>query len=494
MRRAGLTGAVMALVASCSPAPTASSAPAAISAIAAQQNLAVARVDPASAQTIDGFGASGAWWPNDLVRFPPRVQKHVDDMLFSRRGIALSGYRFNIGGGGVGVNTPARAPKEANTDTAGLTFLRAANQAKVPILTGFVNSAPPEFTTNGKSCGGSLKLGSEAAYAKYLATIVKRLHDHDDITLRYVSPMNEPDNSFGGCGQEGMQVPVEQRALLVQSLGRELARRAPYAKVIADETTADAILANEAPQWLGVPGTTRYLAAIAHHTYDFPDDALRQPLVELAGRFGMPTWMTEICCYKGSGGVATSFGAQYDPTMVQGLWLADQVYDDLTVARDSAWYWWTALSPAIGCDPKADPSCVTRVNDTGFNDGLLYYDQDFANDGAVNIFATKRFFVLGQFSRYVRPGAIRHDVQGAPEGVRVMAFRNGRSWTVVAWNEGQTDATFGLALPGRRTTVREAVATSPTDQLSPTTLPARANAGEWVVHIAPQMIVTYTFG
>jgi O-glycosyl hydrolase len=487
-------GAVVALVVSCSSMQMAGPAPAPVTAVAAQQNLAVARVDPVAAQRIDGFGASGAWWPNDLARFPPRVQRRVDDMLFSRRGIALSGYRYNIGGGGIGVHTPARAPKEENTDTAGRTFLRAADQKGVPVLTGFVNSAPPQFTTNGQSCGGSLKPGSEAAYARYLATIVKRLHDRDHITLKYVSPMNEPDNSFGDCGQEGMQVPVEQRASVVQALGQELGRRAPYTRVIADETTADAILVNEAPQWLTVPGTARYLAAIAHHTYDFPNDGLRAPLVELAGRFRKPMWMTEICCYKGSGGVATSFGAQYDPTMTQGLWLADQIYDDLTVARDTAWYWWTALSSAIGCDPKADPSCVTRVNGEGFNDGLLYYDQNFSGDGNVDIYTTKRFFVLGQFSRYVRPGAVRHGVQGAPDGVRVMAFRHGRGWSVVAWNEGPTRATFGLALPGRRTTARQAVATSPTDELSPTTLPDRANTGAWVLDIAPQTIVTYTFG
>jgi O-glycosyl hydrolase len=487
-------GAVVALVVSCSSMQMAGPAPAPVTAVAAQQNLAVARVDPVAAQRIDGFGASGAWWPNDLARFPPRVQRRVDDMLFSRRGIALSGYRYNIGGGGIGVHTPARAPKEENTDTAGRTFLRAADQKGVPVLTGFVNSAPPQFTTNGQSCGGSLKPGSEAAYARYLATIVKRLHDRDHITLKYVSPMNEPDNSFGDCGQEGMQVPVEQRASVVQALGQELARRAPYTRVIADETTADAILVNEAPQWLTVPGTARYLAAIAHHTYDFPNDGLRAPLVELADRFRKPMWMTEICCYKGSGGVATSFGAQYDPTMTQGLWLADQIYDDLTVARDTAWYWWTALSSAIGCDPKADPSCVTRVNGEGFNDGLLYYDQNFSGDGNVDIYTTKRFFVLGQFSRYVRPGAVRHGVQGAPDGVRVMAFRHGRGWSVVAWNEGPTRATFGLALPGRRTTARQAVVTSPTDELSPTTLPDRANTGAWVLDIAPQTIVTYTFG
>lgn len=495
MRRVVLIVAVVALVASCSSsAHTAKPAPATITTIATPANLTVARVVAAPAQTIEGFGASGAWWPNDLVKFPPEEQKLVADMLFSQRGIALSGYRYNIGGGGVGVKTPVRAPRQEAADAAGLTFLRAANVAHVPILTGFVNSAPPQFTTNGKSCGGSLKPGSEAAYAQYLATIVERLHDDDHITLQYVSPMNEPDNNFADCGQEGMQVPVAQRALVVQALGKALARRAPYAKIIADETTADAIVANEAPQWLAVPGTTRYLAAIAHHTYDFPNDALRRLLPPIVKRFATSTWMTEICCYKGSGGVATSFGAQYDPTIRQGLWLADQIYDDLTIAGDSAWYWWTALSPVIGCDPKADPACVTRVNAKGFNDGLLYYDETFATDGVTNIFPTKRFYVLGQFSRYVRPGSIRHDVRGAPNGVRVMAFQHGAGWIIVAWNERRTEATFGVALPGPPTTVRDAVDTSPAKQLSPTTLPARTDTGTWVVHIAPQTIVTYTFG
>jgi O-glycosyl hydrolase len=421
------------------------------------------------------------------------VQKRVADMLFSRQGIALSGYRYNIGGGGVGVKTPARAPKQEPVDTGGLMFVRAANDAHVPFLTGFVNSAPPQFTTNGKSCGGSLEPGSEDAYAQYLATIVKRLHDKEHITLQYVSPMNEPDNSFGDCGQEGMQVPVAQRALLVQALGRALARQAPYAKVIADETTADAILADEAPRWLAVPGTTQYLAAIAHHTYDFPNDALRRLVPPIARRFAKPTWMTEICCYRGSGGVATSFGAQYDPTITQGLWLADQIYDDFTIANDSAWYWWTALSPVIGCDPKADPRCVTRVNTKGFNDGLLYYDEKVATDGITSIFPTKRFYVLGQFSRYVRPGAIRHDVRGAPGGVFVMAFQNGNSWTVVAWNEGRSQATFGIALPAPASTVVDAVVTSATKQLSPATAPARTATGTWLARIAPQTIVTYTF-
>jgi len=203
--------------------------------------------------------------------------------------------------------------------------------------------------------------------------------------------------------------------------------------------------------------------------------------------------MTEICCYKGSGGVATSFGSQYDPTITQGLWLADQIYDDLTIAGDSAWYWWTALSSAIGCDPRADPQCVTQVNGQGFNDGLLYYDQNAAGDHSADVFTTKRFFVLGQFSRYVRPGAVRHGMHGVPDGVRAMAFERRGKWTVVAWNEGQTEAAFRVALPGPRKAVQTAVATSATDELSPTARPAPAGADGWDVRLAPQTVVTYTF-
>ncbi len=297
-------------------------------------NLAVAHVSAVARQTIRGFGASGAWWPIDLASFPGSVRQSVAKMLFSSDGIALSGYRYNIGGGGAGVTTVDRAPKELSADVAGLYFLRAAAADGVPILTGFVNSAPPRFTTNGKACGGDLKPGMEAAYAQYLAGVVATLHDRDHVTLQYVSPMNEPDNAFGDCGQEGMRVPVAQRAAVVQALGTELARRAPYAQVIADETTADAVLSTEAPQWLSVPGTAPYVAAIAHHTYDFPDDTLRKLVPPISAKFHTPTWMTEICCYKGSGGVASSFGANYDPTMTQGFWLADQIESDFTVAGD----------------------------------------------------------------------------------------------------------------------------------------------------------------
>jgi O-glycosyl hydrolase len=500
-RRAGVVGTALVALALGLAACSSSSTPGkgtgsttTVAPVATPSDLRVARVSATAAQTVEGFGASGAWWPIDLVRFPPRVRRDVARLLFSADGIALSGYRYNIGGGGVGVTTPARAPNQFPRDTAGRLFLGYANDAHVPILTGFVNSAPPRFTTNGKSCGGALKPGMEEAYARYLLGIVRALHDRDHITLRYVSPMNEPDDSFAGCGQEGMQVPVSQRAAVVQALGRDLAQQAPYAKVIADETTADSVLALEAPRWLAGPGTARYMAAIAHHTYDFPNDRLRKLVPPIAARFRLPTWMTEICCYKGSGGVASSFGAQYDPTMTQGLWLADQIESDFTAAGDSAWYWWTALSPVIGCEPKGDIRCPTRVNTKGFNDGLLYYDQRGPADGVTNIFTTKRFFVLGQFSRYVRPGAARHEVTNLPKGVHALAFADGDRWTIVTWNETASGATIGMALPAGPGRATGAVITNAATDLGSAPRPVRTESGAWLARVPASSVVTYTFG
>src|SRR5207244_4757343 len=146
---------------------------------------------------MQGFGATGAWWPNDLVKFDSPVRDQVGELLFGKSGIALSVYRYNIGGGGVGVNDPSRAPQtfltssggyDWNRDPGGQLFLQMAART-VPVLIGFVNSAPTSWTTNGLNCGGSLKPGSEWAYGGYLADIAAHFQSQG-ITLSYFSRMN----------------------------------------------------------------------------------------------------------------------------------------------------------------------------------------------------------------------------------------------------------------------------------------------------------------
>ncbi len=124
------------------------------------------------------------------------------------------------------------------------------------------------------------------------------------VTLSYVSPMNESDSPFAGGGQEGMAVPALQRAIVVQAVGRALAQQAPYCRIIADESSHVGDQFNpEVPQWMTIPGTSQYVAALAHHLYDFPGDLPIQLARQIGRLYGEALWCTEVCCINSSTGV-----------------------------------------------------------------------------------------------------------------------------------------------------------------------------------------------
>jgi O-glycosyl hydrolase len=435
---------------------------------------ATATVSATPAQTMAGFGASGDWWVNPVQYFPASAQRHIASLLFTSQGLQLSQYRYNIGGGGTGADQPTggeselgyqdRAPETFYVapgiynwthDAGGTTFLRYAAADGVPDIVANVNSAPAQFTSNGQSCGGELSSGDVQAYAGYLTTVIKHIHDAWHITIPYISPMNEPDYTRSDCTQEGMEVPPALRATVVTDLGKDLAAQAPYTKIIADESSDVGSQFNtELSQWMSVPGTSQYVSALATHTYDFPSDATLAQASQLAQSYGKQLWATEICCQKYQGpGQEPAYGEQFDPTITGGLSMAQFIYQDLTSGNMSAFDWWVALSAAQGCD-ITQASCMDTVNSTGWNDGLLNFDPNFATDHNYNVYPTKRFYTLGQFSRFVRPGAVRHDVTGAPSGVQALAFENHGQWQVVVLNEnaaGSGSSTFSLQLPGTGT-------------------------------------------
>jgi O-glycosyl hydrolase len=464
------------------------------------RDRAAVRAGPA--QTIGGFGASGAWWPNDLARFRPEVREEVAALLFAPgpRGIALSVYRYNIGGGGTGVTDPSRAPEtflvrpgvyDWNRDPGGRLFLRLASRWGVPILLGFVNSAPGVWTTTGSCCGGALVPGAEPAFARYLVDVVSHLREAEGVSLAYLSPMNEPAYHRAGCRQEGMAVPPQRRAALVRAVGRELAARAPEVGQIADESSRVEQFLAEAPLWLSVEDAPRWLAALAHHLYDFPDAATLDATRRLGERYGLPLWSTEISCMRTDTG---AFGQQYDPTIAGAMDLANLVWQGLSHANDAAFHWWVAASPALGADPVEDPEAPYRVNGRGYNDGLLYYDPDHARNGNQRIYLTKRYHALGNFSRYVRPEAVRHEVEDVPAPLRVLAFSGAPGWTVVAINNappGSPPIPLELTLPARDLAPVETVETSHTHNLDPVPPPSVRPGGHLDAILPAQSITTF---
>ncbi|WNM31922.1 glycoside hydrolase [Streptomyces sp. Li-HN-5-11] len=458
----------------------------------------VAQVSSTPAQTIQNIGASGAWWVNDLTHFSTATQQRVAELLFSSNGIQLSAYRYNIGGGGVGVRAGERAPQSLlvspgrydwNRDPGGTAFLRYASRYGVPDIVGFVNSAPAVWTTSGKSCGGSLKSDSVQAYATYLADIVTHF-DSEGVKINYVSPMNEPAVSFSACNQEGMRVDPGQRDDIVRAVGRTLASRAPSTRISADESDHVSRFLSQVPQWIGQPGTSQYVANLAHHTYDFPNDSTLAQIPSMAKRYGKPTWASEICCMTSIN--ATGYGAQYDPTITGALSMANIMYRDFAVSGDSAFHWWTALSKVMGCSPGSSSSCATTINSKGYNDGLIYYDPDYAHDGNQNLYITKRFYALGQYSKFVRPGSVRYPVSGAPSGVQIMATSLGGTWTLVVNNLNDSAQAVNVRLPVGSVSASSAYRTSAGENLSAIGVPP-VSAGTASLNLPARSITTYVF-
>ncbi|KAI0827357.1 glycoside hydrolase [Trametes gibbosa] len=400
-------------------------------------------VSSSPGQTVNGIGASGAWWPNDVFSFPESVREQAAELLFGQSGAGLTSYRYNIGGGGVGVNNPTRAPQTFfvspgvynwSADAAGVYFLQKAAQHNVPQLTAFVNSAPTTMTTNGRSCGGNLVTSQIQAYAKCLADVIAHFRDQG-IRFTHVSPMNEPDDTFGTCGQEGMQVTPQQRASVVNSLRSALdAAGLQSVGIMADESSSTGNFLPEASQWL--PQVNKgALAAVSHHQYGFNNDASVAQLGSVGRSLsGVETWFTEICCFtaasssqKSNPAAALTYGSAFEPTMVGALQLGQLLYQSFTQAQDAHFDFWTALSGGIGCSPLNNPSCVTTPNSNGWNDGLVYYDPSFASNHNTALYTTKRLFLMKHFANFVWLGSTRFAVSGLPSNVVGMAFKSAAS-------------------------------------------------------------------
>ena len=132
----------------------------------------------------------------------------------------------------------------------------------------FVNSGPYTFTTNGQSCGGVFKNGTEAAYGQYIADSLDHIINSLGIPISYLSPFNEPDSSFGPvpCGQEGMQTNPNQRAAVITGVYNKLVSKGLQTRVgiMADESSNLGSAQNEYAAWL--PQVLDKVAVLCHHT------------------------------------------------------------------------------------------------------------------------------------------------------------------------------------------------------------------------------------
>ena len=372
-------------------------------------------------------------------------------------------------------------------DGPGVYYLKAAQAANVSSITFFVNSAPSGLnatTAPLTPCGGTLETTAIPAFVTYLETVLA-YWTSQGIAIDYISPMNEPDDSFSNCGQEGMAVQQSDRpAVFLQlkaALSTSTSTGAKAVKIMGDETSQ---IASEAllqyGNWLPQTLTSQSIDAISVHMYDWPDDATLSNYAQLIKNTSSVSSsspppaikMTEISSFKTASGMRSEWGwtgpsimsSQYDPTISSALDMARMMWQWLTLVNAESFDWWTAVSTMMPCSPLGNASCATAVtNGTGWNDALIYIDPTYATSQNYEFYLTKRFWVFRHFTYFMRPGAVRYDIPNEvlPYGTVAVASRGSNNvWSATFINRNDTAQAVTMKLPGSGGKVVDLVETS----------------------------------
>ena len=331
-------------------------------------------------QKISGFGVSSAWAGSY------RNASDADFLWSTTKGAGMSLLRIRYG------------------DGLAIAKSAAASGVKVwmtPWGTGTNGAQGGSYTTtqtnpNGCKTGSMPVLTNPSGLASALVTWVQNAKSQG-VPIYAVSAENEPDS----CGiNSTTSFSAAQLATWIETLGPAMA--AIDVKVMGPETQ----------NWYGFPSyftaiqsdalAYKYVSIFAGHRYGLGPDSSNAAVVAankaIAADTSKEYWETEV-------DTGTASGDSSGDGIASALLMAKQMHADLTVANLNAWHlWW--------------------VYNASGNGGCLY-------DTSTNTW-TKRLWVMGNFSRFVRPGYTRVSTSGTvPSGVLLTAYKNPADGTVV---------------------------------------------------------------
>lgn len=447
-------------------------------------------------QTIDNFGASDDWSCQFVGNWPDDKKNKMADLLFSNennadgspKGIGLSMWRFNIGAGSAEQGTSSgirdewrRAESFLNIDgtynwqkQAGqVWFLKAAKKRGVPQFLGFTISPPVQFTVNGKAYAskGNVNITPEhyGDFASFLAQVVKGVERVSKVSFNYISPVNEPQWGWSDGSQEGCPYTNVEIADVVKAINKVFVADNIRSKIIIGEAGSINYLytgsdkpgkGNQINDFFK-PTSSNYLgnlAQVAHtitaHSY-FTTSPMtssikaRTALADSVAKIdGLNFWQSEYCILGGNAGEIN--GGHRDLGIDAALYMASVINTDLTVANASAWQWWTAISAY------------------DYKDGLIYIDKN-KTDG--NFYTSKMLWALGNYSRFIKPGAKRIDVTlsavDLKKPLQVSVFKNQKEVVLVIINSNTEDVNVALNTNGAKIKFTTSYSTSATDELKP---------------------------
>lgn len=394
-------------------------------------------------QTFEGFGASGAWWAQEIGAVPA-MRDEVARLLYDRQnGIGLRVYRYNLGAGSAdsGAGSYGNGNRRTHSietvgggcdpskDEAAVAMMRKAAECGCEEIVIFSNSPQERLTKNGKAHLDEKKafrtnLAKEnyGAFSKYLLDAAE-LFLSEGLPVKYISPVNEPIWKWTG-GQEGCHYSPLQARRLLRTVAEDLeARPALRGKVkLSGMESGDLRWFNKSftRALLSDDTIRRNVDAVDYHSYFLPLPAppFMNDRIAFMKRFrrymdrhypDVPLKMSEWCHMQGG----------RDSGMDSALVTARVIIEDLTVTNVVSWSHWIACSNFDYCD------------------GLIYYDM-----GTRALELTKRYFVTGNFSEYIPYGARRIAVSTGDKEVLSVGFAAGTETVLILVNESEQPKFF----------------------------------------------------
>ena len=405
------------------------------------------------------------------------------------RGIGLSLWRFNLGAGSAEQGRESQINRSTRTECflqpdgsydwsrqqGQRRFLQLAKERGVPHFLAFLNSPPVYFTQNGLATNtgrdGTLNLRPDCYdhFAQFMATALRGLEEHDGIHFDYICPVNEPDGHWNWQGpkQEGSPATNREIARLARILNSQfsifnsqiLVPESSDLRCLLGIYQTDWQRGNTIRTLFSPDSTATYLGDVPHvpriilgHSYWTNTPVrymkrIRQQLRDTCRHYGVKFWQSELCIMSNDEEIGG--GGGYDFTMKTALYVARVIHHDLCYADAESWSWWRAC----GGDYKDGLIRVyepRRSASFGVGRGEAFSPPsegsgEVVGSGEVLARDSRLLWALGNYSRFVRPGAVRYEVEGPedPYGLMVSAYRNtDGSWVVVAINYSEQEQPF----------------------------------------------------
>ncbi|WP_249600984.1 glycoside hydrolase [Zunongwangia pacifica] len=458
-------------------------------------DITIAIEDDITFQTIDNFGASDAWSIQHIGNWPDQKKQKIAELLFSQQldennnplGIGLSLWRFNLGAGSAQQGIDSGIEDEWRRADSFLQlngtyswqrqagqvwFAKAAKDYGVDQLLVFLNSPHVNFTQNKKAFSTSgeqsnLAEANHQKFADYLSNSIKGM-EKLGLTVDIISPFNEPQWDWADGGQEGTPFWNDEIAQITRRINETFTKNNIATKIDLPEAAQINYLFEDDNKpgrgsqlnyffngnSEGYIGNLEHLSnVISGHSYftTSPESKLieeRNKLHQSLQKFPkLKYWMSEYCILGDNHGEIEGNGK--DLGITSALYMAKVIHHDLSIANASAWHWWTAVS----------------VYD--YKDGLIYADKNKKNGDFQD---SKMLWTLGNYSRFIRPGAQRIQLKTEgelPEEILVSGFNStdDQQYIIVVVNPLDKAVQLQFTNDGKTLTPKSSYVTSSTKNL-----------------------------